>query len=72
MAERADISEIVLPDDVPTGCVEVDGVAWCVEHAGVADDLADYVDESGDPACDMRDPGDEPCRIVPLFVRVEE
>ena len=72
MAERADISEIMLPDDVPTGCVEVDGVAWCVEHAGVVDDLADYVDESGDPACDMRDPGDEPCRIVPLFVRVEE
>lgn len=60
-----------LPDDVPPGCVEVDGVAWCVEHSGVVDELADYVDESGEPACNMRDPGAEPCRPVPLFVRVE-
>jgi hypothetical protein len=56
----------------PPGTVELDGVTWCVLHSGVVSEGADYVDENGDPACDMRSEGDEPCRWVPLYIRADQ
>lgn len=57
------------PEDVPAGCEELDGVAWCVTHFGIIDELADYVDDNGEPACNMRDDLSDTCRMVPLFIR---
>jgi hypothetical protein len=65
--------EVGLPDDgIPAGCVELDGVAWCVAHDGVMDELSDRVDADGEPTCDMCDEFDDSCRMVPLYIRVTE
>lgn len=68
MSDTPGTSEI----PAPPGCVELDGVAWCVQHYGIVDELADYLDEQGEPACNMRDDEGTPCRIVPMFIRAED
>lgn len=63
----------VVPDEQPPpGCMEIDGVAWCVEHAGVLLEGSDLLDTGGFPCCDMYEEIANPCRVVPLFIRVEE
>ena len=52
--------------------MEIDGVAWCVEHAGVLLEGSDLLDTGGFPCCDMYEEIANPCRVVPLFIRVEE
>lgn len=59
------------PHQPPPGCMEIDGVAWCVEHAGVLLEGSDLLDTGGFPCCDMYEEIYNPCRIVPLFIRVE-
>ncbi len=66
------VHEPAAPVAPPPGCEEVDGVAWCVVHDGVVDELSDRLDDDGEPRCDMCDELDDACRIVPLFLRVEE
>ena len=57
---------------VPDGCVELDGVAWCVAHDGLMDELSDRLDDEGEPCCDQRDEYSDACRMVPLFIRITE
>lgn len=51
---------------------QVDGVQWCIAHAGILDELrSDTVDSNGEPFCDMGDIGD-PCQIVDLYYEVND
>lgn len=50
---------------------EVDGVAWCVEHGGLVDELSHCLDDEGEPCCDMAGDMANKCRIVPLWVENE-
>lgn len=70
--DLTDAIRAAAPVAPPPGCEEVDGVAWCVVHDGVVDELSDRLDDDGEPRCDMCDELDDACRIVPLFLRVEE
>lgn len=56
----------------PDGCVELDGVLYCVAHDGIIDELSSRTNRDGDVVCDQWDEYDDVCRMVPLFIRVEE
>ncbi len=62
------------PDDryAPAGCVELDGVLYCVAHDGIIDELSCRQNREGDVVCDQWDEYDDVCRMVPLFIRVVE
>lgn len=71
--EEAGRSEYGADDGgAPDGCVELDGVLYCVAHDGIIDELSTRVSRDGDPACDQWDEYDDVCRMVPLYIRVTE
>jgi hypothetical protein len=59
-------------DGPPAGCTALDGVAWCIEHGGLMDELSDRLDSEGEPCCDQHDEHSTTCRMVGLFIRVED
>jgi len=86
-ADRAESSFDYLPGDkqlpspyysdelvnyAPAGCVELDGVLYCVAHDGIIDELSARTDRDGNVVCDQWDEYDDLCRMVPLFIRVTE
>ena len=72
MSARSFHDPQTLGDCAPAEYVEVGGVAWCVAHDGIIDELSDRVDEHGEPVCNMCDEYDDVCRMVPLYVCVTE
>ncbi len=77
MADDPEVTRELGPVDdaesfAPAGCVELDGVLYCVAHDGIIDELSCRTNRDGDPCCDQWDEYDDVCRMVPLFIRVVE